>query len=147
MFKFNLEPVLSLKEKIEDNKKRELGLATMAEEKIYQEKLALEQKKEEALQQVRNQENVAIDILNVRIFNQYNSYMNHAIHQKGVELSEAQQEVEAKRQELLEAVKDRKILDNLKAIYRESYEEEAKRDEQRILDDMVTYRFGNKERE
>ena len=119
----------------------------MAEEKIYQEKLALEQKKEEALQQVRNQENVAIDILNVRIFNQYNSYMNQAIHQKGVELNEAQQEVEAKRQELLEAVKDRKILDNLKAIYRESYEEEAKRDEQRILDDMVTYRFGNKERE
>lgn len=147
MFKFSLQPVLALKEKIEDSKKRELGIATMNQERIYQEKLVLEQKKEEALQQVRSQEKESMDVLSIRAFNQYNSYMNKVIHLKGEELREAQDRVDEKRQELLEAVKERKILDNLKAIHRESYEEEEKRDEQRILDDIVTYRFGNKGKE
>lgn len=57
MFKFSLQPVLALKEKIEDSKKRELGIATTNQERIYQEKVILEQKKLEILQQVRNQEN------------------------------------------------------------------------------------------
>ena len=41
-------------------------------------------------------------------------------------------------------LKDRKILENLRSIYKENYDEEEKRAEQRILDDIVTYRFGNK---
>ena len=44
MFKFSLQPVLALKEKIEDSKKRELGIATTNQERIYQEKVILEQK-------------------------------------------------------------------------------------------------------
>lgn len=147
MFKFSLQPVLALKEKIEDSKKRELGIATTNQERIYQEKVVLEQKKLEILQQVRNQENQSIDILKMKACNQYNQYMEQAISLKSDELNKAKNKVAEKRQELLEAVKERKILDNLKTIYQETYEEEEKRDEQRVLDDMVTYRFGKKERE
>lgn len=147
MFKFNLEPVLALKEKFEDSKKRELGVATMHQEKVYQEKLMLEQKKEEILMQAKNQSSNLIDISGIKALNQYNSYMNKAIALKGQELLEAEKKVSEKRNELLEAVKDRKILDNLKSIHREIFEEEEKRDEQRILDDMVTYRFGNRGKE
>ncbi|MBE6021732.1 MAG: flagellar export protein FliJ [Cellulosilyticum sp.] len=144
MFKFTLEPVLALKEKMEESKKRELGLATMHQEKVHQEKLVLEKKKEDALNQVRKQNNQSMDILSIKAFNHYNSYMDRAIKTKGQQLEEAKQKVSEKREELLEAVKERKILDNLKTIYRESFEEEEKRDEQRILDDIVTYRFGNR---
>ena len=70
--------------------------------------------------------------------------MVKAVQNKEYELNKAKQVVDEKREALLEAVKDRKILDNLKAIHKESFEEEEKRVEQRILDDMVTYRFGNK---
>ena len=147
MFKFSLEPVLALREKIEDSKKRELGVATMHQEKVYQEKLMLEQKKEEVLLQVKSQSNNLVDLSSIKALNQYNTYMNKAITLKGQELVEAEKRVSEKRNELLAAVKDRKILDNLKSIHRENFEEEEKRDEQRILDDMVTYRFGNKGRE
>ena len=144
MFKFSLEPVLSLREKVEDNKKRELGEATQYQEKVYQEKLHLEQIKEEALNLTRKQSREAVNVLEIRTLNQYNSYMVKAVRNKEHELEEAKQVVNEKREALLEAVKDRKILDNLKAIHKESFEEEEKRVEQRILDDMVTYRFGNK---
>ena len=144
MFKFSLEPVLSLREKIEDNKKRELGEATQYREKVYEEKLHLEQIKEDALNLTRKQSRQAVNVLEVRTLNQYNSYIVKAVQNKEQELEKATQVVEEKREALLEAVKDRKILDNLKAIHKENFEEEEKRAEQRILDDMVTYRFGNK---
>lgn len=144
MFKFSLEPVLSLREKIEDNKKRELGEATQYREKVYEEKLHLEQIKEEALNLTRKQSRESVNVLELRTLNQYNSYMVKAVQNKEYELNKAKQVVDEKREALLEAVKDRKILDNLKAIHKESFEQEEKRVEQRILDDMVTYRFGNK---
>ena len=144
MFKFSLEPVLSLREKIEDNKKRELGEATQYREKVYEDKLQLEQIKEDALNLTRKQSRESVNVLELRTLNQYNSYMVKAVQNKEYELNKAKQVVDEKREALLEAVKDRKILDNLKAIHKESFEEEEKRAEQRILDDMVTYRFGNK---
>ena len=144
MFKFSLEPVLSLREKIEDNKKRELGEATQYREKVYEDKLQLEQIKEDALNLTRKQSRESVNVLELRTLNQYNSYMVKAVQNKEYELNKAKQVVDEKREALLEAVKDRKILDNLKAIHKESFEEEEKRVEQRILDDMVTYRFGNK---
>ena len=144
MFKFSLEPVLSLREKMEDNKKRELGEATQHQEKVYQEKLYLEQRKEELLDLTREQSKEIVNVSEIRALNQYNSYMVKAIWHKEQEFEAAKQVVSEKRQALLEAVRDRKILDNLKAIYRENFDEEEKQAEQRILDDMVTYRFGNK---
>ena len=147
MFKFNLEPVLSLKQKIEDSKKRELGEANTYKERVDSEKQLLIQSKLEALSEAKNQGNSTINIASMKAFNQYSQYMDDAIEDKNKELIEAQKMVDEKRSALLEAVKDRKILDNLKAIQREIFNEEEKREEQRILDDMVTYRFGIKGKE
>ncbi len=147
MFKFSLEPVLALKEKVEDSKKRELGVATTHQEKIYQEKLLLEKKKDEALSEARFIEKQFVDVSAIKAFNQYNHYISQTIEAKEKQLEEAKIKVEEKRNALLEAVKERKILDNLKAIHKEAFIEEEKRDEQRITDDIVTYRFGRKERE
>lgn len=144
MFKFSLDPVLALREKIEDNKKRELGEATMYQDMVYQEKVMLEVLQEETLNLTRQQGVNQVDISSIKLLNQYNNYMIQVIEDKDKELERAKEQVESKRQELLEAVKDRKILENLRSIYKENYDEEEKRAEQRILDDMVTYRFGNK---
>lgn len=147
MFKFTLEPVLALKEKIEDSKKRELGVATMHQERIHQEKQFLEKKKEEALIEAQMKENQFVDLSAVKAFNHYHQFISKTIQDKDKQLEEAKIKVEEKRHELLEAVKERKILDNLKEIHKEAFVEEEKRDEQRIMDDIVTYRFGRKERE
>lgn len=146
MFKFKLASVLSLKEKIEDSKKRELGAATLHKERLLSEKLELIERREEAVQAVKKHNSKTVDIQSLRVFNTYNAYMEQAIELKNKEVQEAEKKVEEKREVLLEAVKERKILDNLKEIQNEVFMEEEKRGEQRILDDIVTYRYGKKGR-
>ena len=146
MFKFKLASVLSLKEKIEDSKKRELGAATLHKERLLSEKLELVERREEAVQAVKKHNSKTVDVQSLREFNTYNAYMEQAIELKNKEVQEAQKKVEEKREALLEAVKERKILDNLKEIQNEVFMEEEKRGEQRILDDIVTYRYGKKGR-
>lgn len=146
MFKFKLASVLSLKEKIEDSKKRELGAATLHKERLLSEKLELVERREEAVQAVKKHNSKTVDVQSLREFNTYNAYMEQAIELKNKEVQEAQKKVEEKREALLEAVKERKILDNLKEIQNEVFMEEEKREEQRILDDIVTYKYGKKGR-
>lgn len=146
MFKFKLASVLSLKEKIEDSKKRELGAATLHKERLLSEKLELVERREEAVQAVKKHNSKTVDVQSLREFNTYNAYMEQAIELKNKEVQEAQKKVEEKREALLEAVKERKILDNLKEIQNEVFMEEEKRGEQRILDDIVTYKYGKKGR-
>lgn len=146
MFKFKLASVLSLKEKMEESKKRELGAATLYKEKCLSEKLELVERKEEALQVIKAHNRSVVDVQSLKAFNVYNAYMEQVIEVKNREVQEAQKKVEEKRGELLEAVKERKILDNLKDIQNEVFMEEEKREEQRILDDIVTYKYGKKGR-
>lgn len=146
MFKFNLQSVLSLKEKMEDSKKRDFGLAIQEEEKIKGEKAKLEAEKLEALNSAREQSKNKVNVVYIKAFNHYNQYMDQAIKTKNQELELAHQKVEEKRAELLEAMKERKILDNLKELHLETYLEEEKHAEQRLTDDIVTYRFRNQTR-
>ena len=144
MFKFKLASVLSLKEKVEESKKRELGVATLYKERLLHEKLQLIKKKEEALQGVKSHNSQFVDLQSMRAFNTYYTYIEHAIETKNKEVQVAQKKIEEKREALLDAVKERKILDNLKEIQNEVFMEEEKREEQRILDDIVTYKYGKK---
>lgn len=146
MFKFKLASVLSLKEKMEESKKRELGAATLHKDNLVSEKLKLVEKKQAVLQEVKAHNSRVVDVNSIKAFNAYNGYMEKAIKLKNKEVQEAEKKVEEKREELLEAVKERKILDNLKDIQNEVFMEEEKREEQRILDDVVTYKYGKKGR-
>ena len=146
MFKFKLASVLSLKEKMEESKKRELGAATLHKDKLLSEKLKLVEKKQAVLQEVKAHNSRVVDVNSIKAFNAYNVYMEKAIKHKNKEVQEAEKKVEEKIEELLDAVKERKILDNLKDIQNEVFMEEEKREEQRILDDVVTYKYGKKGR-
>lgn len=147
MFKFKLAAVLSLKEKVEDSKKRELGLVMVRKDQIQNEKCLLETEKKKATKTLKEQNEETLNIASFKAYYHYNKRMEQAIKAKEEELQVAQQKVEEKRNELLEAVKERKILENLKTIEKEVFDEEAKREEQRILDDLVTYKYGIKGKE
>lgn len=146
MFKFKLASVLSLREKMEESKKRELGVATMEMQQIAEYKAQLIHTKASAIEEARIKKESYVDVKCQMQFQHYTHRLNHEIEVQDVALEKAKQVVEEKRNALVEAVKDRKILDNLKSIEEEVFNEEEKRDEQRILDDMVTYRYGNRER-
>lgn len=147
MFKFKLASVLSLKEKMEDSKKRELGVAIMQADQVRNEKEELELYKITCINEAKNENMGTVNVQYLKAFHCYSKRLNEEIEKKTEALVQAEQNVVIKRNELLEAVKERKILDNLKAIEQEAFIEEEKREEQRILDDIVTYKYGNKGKE
>ena len=142
MFRFELQPVLALKEKLEDNKKRELGLANTKHEKLIYEKDALNSLHDKAYDEIRSQCNTSININSLRQFNHYTAHLHHQMKQKDIEIVKAAKEVEEKRNELLEAVKQRKILDNLKEIKFEQFRDEEVKAENQIVDEIVSYKYG-----
>ncbi len=147
MFKYKLEPILSLKEKMEDNKKRELGLANQSYEKAKAEKAKLVETRNKAYEEAKIQNNNKVNIEHLKQLNQYLNYMKREIHLKEQEVIKAAIKVDEKRSELIEAVKERKILENLKELKLEEYKEEESKKENNIIDEIVTYKFGSSKKE
>lgn len=146
MFKFELQPVLALKEKLEENKKRELGLANTKQEKLVYEKGLLIRKHQEICDGMRTQYSSQINVNHLKQSNYYMAHLNKKVEQKEVEIVKATKEVDQKRNELIEAVKQRKILDNLKDIRFEQFREEEAKSENQIVDEIVSYKYGAVER-
>lgn len=142
MFKFELQPVLALKEKLEDNKKRELGLANTKHEQLVDEKSILAALHNEAYNEIRRQCDGGLNISSLKQFNYYTARLNKQIEKKELEIVKAKKEVNEKRDELLEAVKQRKILENLKEIRFEQFKDEEVRAENQIVDEIVSYKYG-----
>ncbi|QEH69609.1 flagellar export protein FliJ [Cellulosilyticum sp. WCF-2] len=147
MFKYKLEPILALKEKLEESKKRELGLAHQCHEKAKAEKEVLVKQREMAYKEAKIQSHEKVNIIQLRQLNYYSNYMEEAIHSKNEEIDLAAKKVEQRREELVEAVKERKILENLKELQLEDYKEEEKRKENNVVDEIVTYKYRANQKE
>lgn len=145
MFKFKLETLLSLKEKIEEGKKRELGLQILQVEKIENEKKQLEDKRKRIRETTCNTGCFLVKGNLLKTANQFQYYLNEQISDKEKQFIVAQNQVILKREELLEAVNQRRMLENLKEIHKERFEEEEKKKEQQIVDELITYKYGKKE--
>lgn len=142
MFKFELQPVLALKEKLEDNKKRELGLANTKHEQLVDERSTLMTLHNEAYNEIRQQCDGGLNISNLKQFNYYTARLNKQIEKKELEIVKAKRIVSEKRNELLEAVKQRKILENLKEIKLEQFKGEEVKAQNQIVDEIVSYKYG-----
>ena len=142
MFKFELNPVLSLKEKIEDAKKRELGEANGHKEYLEFKKNSLADEHQGVYRQIKTNSSKQVNIREIQMLNQYSSYVDKQIKQTEIQIKAAKKIVEKKREELMGAVKERKILDNLKEIRLEQYREDTKKIEQILVDETVSYKYG-----
>lgn len=146
MFKFSLESVLSLKKNTEEMKKRELGLLNIEKEKLHKKKQQLEYQKVQLLHEMREH---SINRLEVEALKNYNTYYPIIKKQEDQiikEIAVMDQCIQEKKDELHEALKNRKILENLKAIQLEEYRQEEKRQEQQVVDEIVTYKYSQKDR-
>ena len=149
MFKYSLQSVLTLKEKIEDAKKKELGEANKQYEYEVVKKNQLVQIEKDVCGDIRNEKltKKEVDIIYIKQANTYMNIIKTRIKDQEEAVCSAKIEVENKREELVDCVKERKILENLKEIHFEEYLVEESRIEQRAVDEVVTYRHKVVERE
>lgn len=138
-FTFKLQPVLKLKEQQEESKKNELGKAIQVLEAEKRKLADLEDSLSAAVREF-NEKTKKTTVHKLIEFNEYISVLNSRIKSQKENVNNAALYVDKVREELLEAVKERKILEKLKEKKYEEYLIEQKRLEQKTNDEIVSYK-------
>lgn len=141
-FIFNMQGLLNIKEKLEEQTKTEYGKALA---KLEQEKsilLNLKNKKQENILSFRESINKGVKPNYIDNINKYISFIDKKIEEQMQNINKAKEIVEEKRLALLEAMKERKVLEALKEKEKENYFKEELKNEQKIIDEIVSYKYN-----
>ncbi len=143
-FKFQLQGLLGVKEKIEEQKKIELGKANQILEKEKSTLRTLEEKRENSLQFQKDAVATRINVV------EYNNYINFVkkldsdIVNQNKQILKEEKNVEVAKDNLLETMKERKAYEKLKEKKLEAYYKDMLSREQKVLDEIVTYKHSKK---
>ncbi len=135
-FNFRLQRVLEIKQTIEDVKRRNFNEARQLLE-TEQNKLADFKAKEISYRDKLNKkriEGASLEI--IRMYYKFFSALSTMLQYQKRRIIAAQEEVDKRRNILLEAVRERRVLENLKEKKLLEYNYEANREEQNFLDEI-----------
>lgn len=137
-FRFSMEKVLDWRSDTEEAKKKELGDAQR--EKFQQEALLQELIQENIKIKNESLTTTRIDIL--RRQNMYKVMLDERIVQQKNQVETAEEYLETARIALMEAHKEKKVMEKLKEKEYTFVMEQEKSEEQKQLDEMATLSYG-----
>lgn len=143
-FNFRLQSYLNLKEKLEEQKKMEYGKALAILEEELKIKTELIKKSESIVNDLKTSISHKVDSVTYKNYLYYIEFLKEKLLQQETAILKANELVEEKRRDLREAVKDRKILDKLKEKELETYNKELLLKEQKMTDELVSYKYSSK---
>lgn len=140
-FKYDLQNILNLKEKMEEQKKMALKNAHQHLE-VQKDKLNhLHDQLDASNGSFRDSVCHTIKVREIRTLNHMNQYMQTCIKEQNTVVEQATYEVENKRVALTEALMEKKMYEKLKANAYESYKVAFNKEEQKKLDEIVSYKY------
>lgn len=141
MFDFKLQKVLDYRENLEKEIKEDfsLKLSVLNKEKLELDKL-LQEKEKVKNKTYKEALKTANDLI---IYQRYVDYLEKTIENKINSLKEAEKELELVRLNLINATKDKKIIEILKESAFEEYLSEENLIEQKNLDDIALRTYIN----
>ncbi|MCL2753790.1 MAG: flagellar export protein FliJ [Defluviitaleaceae bacterium] len=143
-FSFKLSSILNIKEKMEDLKKNEFGKAMMALEAEKARLATLQDTKSLCIQSFRDSLATGVKPDDLQQHNIYIDRLKVLIKQQKLVIIKAEEFVEVKRLELVEAMRERKTMDTLKENAYEEHLAEEKQSEQKVIDEIVSYKTATK---
>ncbi len=144
MYRFNLEPLLNHRRYQEEVFQKELaGLKIrLAAEK---DKLwVLRQKKRKYVQQLQEKQTEGRAASEIKLFVDFVDQLSKEMEAQRQNLLEAERDFNLKRQDLIAALKKRKTLDRLKEKGLQSYEQEQLKKERSFMDEVAGRQFNQK---
>lgn len=140
-FIYPLQSVLNLKEKLESQEKV-LFQAAMAELRKEQEALEeLECRKEGYEERLRESVSSRLDLLNVKTNKNAIEVLKELIRQQTGKVRKAERHAEVARKRLEDAMKERKTLEKLKEDAFSEYMKTYEKEEQKEIDELVSFRY------
>jgi flagellar protein FliJ len=144
-FKFRLEPVVSLKKKVEDERKMDLAVAKRDLEakesylvKLHQDKAWCESRRD-----VSGPAG-SLDIPGMLLYYAYMEKLTDEIADHTSRVERSRENVDEKRGLLVKSSSEKKALEKLRAKMKQRHMVEAKRAEQAVLDDTASKFHGRK---
>ena len=137
-FDFSLQKVLDLREFEKKQAEAELGRAVGEETRIENSLKNVAESREATVRAADNMRNLS-DLYNA---NRYFALLDQQKEQLLEELTQAKLVTEEKREAMREAMKKQKVLEKLKEKRLASWKKEALKEEEIVVDDITTGKFG-----
>ena len=142
-FRFKLQRILDLKLKQEDEKKNQIATIMQAIKTKEDELEALTSEKKQKEFSLNDNRKRGISILEIRNINQYLLFLDKKINTLRFEISSLESNLNQKRLEYLELQKERKTFEKLKEKDYEKYLYNEKKEEEKMIDQIVTFNKNN----
>lgn len=144
-FRYRMQNVLNVKEKLESQAKNEFAIAA-AKVREEEEKLeVLNGRCEASLDKLKELYSSNLDIPAIKETEDGIELLKYHIKMQKLNLAAANQELEVARTKLTVAMQERKTHEKLKEKQFEEFVKEEAAKESKEIDELVSYRFGNGE--
>ncbi|HEY9059826.1 MAG TPA: flagellar export protein FliJ [Pseudobacteroides sp.] len=144
-FKFRLQPLLNIKIQLEDSAKNELGKAVQRLEEEKEKARFLVENREKYISEFQEKTSSYVRIDELKGYTLYISKLAQNIELQNKNIKEASDNVDRYREDLIKIVKERKILEKLKEKKYKEYLSELGKDEQKRMDEIVSYKYTENE--
>jgi flagellar FliJ protein len=138
-FQFRLQKVLEYRVHLEDTLRTELAELRRERAMLVERREQLEAEVAERVQRLTAGE---FDVLQVKMTTHYVNRLEGLIQHTRQRIAEMDEAIEEKRQALVEASRNRKVMEKLKETAYEEYRAEELRTEQLFLDELATATFN-----
>lgn len=141
MYIFPLESVLNHRKSVEEGFQKELGILNTALDAENRAHRLLKEKRRHYSEEHRRRQKEKITVSESGLYINYIQRLEKEIKVQQNKIAEIEKQVEVKRDELLAAMKNRKILEKLKQKKKDCYSQTMNRKERIFMDEMGTVRY------
>ncbi len=146
-FKYRMQSILNIKEKLEDQAKNDFSRARLHLDEETDKLQALEKRKEEYVEEGRRIRKDAINIKDLENNDYAIEKMDEYILRQQEQVKRAERELENARIKLTEAMQETKIQNKLKEKAFEDFKKELNAAESKEVDELTSYTYGQKKGE
>ena len=142
MYRFNLESLLNHRRYQEEILQKELADLKIRLDAEKDKLWGLRQKKRETVLQLQEKQTDGRPASEIKLYLDYVEQLSKKMEAQGQKVLEAERALSKKRQDLVAAMKKRKILDRLKEKGLQAYEQDRLKKERRTMDEVAGHRFS-----
>lgn len=144
MYKFNLEPVLNQRKYVEENLQKELAVLKkmLADEKKM---LAVFKKAEDdVLKELQQKKKKSITVFDIQLYVKFIQRLSRDIEKQEERVLDLEKRFDEKREDLIEAMKKRKVMERLKEKRFKQHQQEVIKKEQSFVNEVAINMFNRK---
>lgn len=140
---FRLQSILNLKESLVDNLEVEFAHLRLAYQQEVEQLDNLQQRSTSEMELLSQQQQAGLlDCKDIQLRQQYLQRVVESIIQQHVRVTQAEQRMETKREELVKMIQDQKTLEKLREHHEAKQRQFLLRREAGMVDDIVTTRYA-----